>query len=531
MSLFYQIITLKLVISLLLLTTQIANAQNTEELTELTIRNDSIFQNQTLIGYKDVKDNCVYIYYRNESYKKKYKKSVENISKSVNHKLKFRHIIDSNIGLPKIIFKDDQIYHDEKKIGHVETKGTNGHEIADFIVYGKLIPGSIRYGYLSHIKRELKKEYKPKLRGLNRYEVFFDFTEVRRKEALRKDSLKREGNKLFYDFIYQRLSSKLQSIEGVYKSIDKGEAFEYDIVILKNTNDHTEFLGWIIGSTDPDLEVGNILFSLKKTSKESNYIMSYRDKRGNSYENKLSIFNNGILTAEIKSYVKMYPIEGENKPYQEIKPLVDWDACGSGVALSNQLIATNYHVIKDSKSIRIKTLSNDSTYIEIEAKVVAFEMNSDIAILKLSEKLPVFNDDFLINLKSNYKLGENVFTFGYPIPSKLGENFKLNKGIISSNKSVNGDVYFQTDLPVWYGNSGGPCFDEYGNLLGLVTSIAFDNNIKLENLCFVTKSENILSLLKNNNLISNFQTRSQKQEFTDLVKNLQNTSVFIKVNY
>jgi S1-C subfamily serine protease len=115
---------------------------------------------------------------------------------------------------------------------------------------------------------------------------------------------------------------------------------------------------------------------------------------------------------------------------------------------------------------------------------------------------------------------------GFPIAHKLGENVKLNKGIVSALTDQHGDdAFFQTDLPLWYGNSGGPCFSESGMLMGLATRIFYDDQNKVENVSFISKVENIAALLSELSI----ELPSEDSDETLSVEDLIPYTVFIKV--
>ena len=70
-----------------------------------------------------------------------------------------------------------------------------------------------------------------------------------------------------------------------------------------------------------------------------------------------------------------------------------------------------------------------------------------------------------IKWNSSVSLGEKVFTLGYPISNKMSDNVKVVDGIVSGLNGREGNkAFFQTTLPVWYGNSGGPCFNSKGEI-------------------------------------------------------------------
>ena len=68
------------------------------------------------------------------------------------------------------------------------------------------------------------------------------------------------------------------------------------------------------------------------------------------------------------------------------------------------------------------------------------------------------------------KLGDAVFTIGFPNPDVQGVEPKLTKGEISSLAGIRDNPrYFQISVPVQPGNSGGALVDERGNVVGVVT--------------------------------------------------------------
>jgi S1-C subfamily serine protease len=81
--------------------------------------------------------------------------------------------------------------------------------------------------------------------------------------------------------------------------------------------------------------------------------------------------------------------------------------------------------------------------------------------------------------------GETVFVIGHP----EGLRFTLRTGIISR---MNGTT-IQMSAPVSPGNSGGPVFDDRGNLVGIVTSMVDkQNDPNAENLNFAVRADELL---------------------------------------
>ncbi|WP_446744413.1 S1C family serine protease [Silvibacterium acidisoli] len=81
--------------------------------------------------------------------------------------------------------------------------------------------------------------------------------------------------------------------------------------------------------------------------------------------------------------------------------------------------------------------------------------------------------------------GENVFVIGHP----EGLNYTLSTGIVSGLR----DQSIQISAAVSPGNSGGPVYDNHGNLLAIVSS-KFDRNrdANAENLSFASKADALL---------------------------------------
>ena len=68
------------------------------------------------------------------------------------------------------------------------------------------------------------------------------------------------------------------------------------------------------------------------------------------------------------------------------------------------------------------------------------------------------------------KLGDPVFTIGFPNTDVQGVEPKLTRGDINSLAGIKDDPrHFQISVPVQPGNSGGPLVDSGGNVVGVVT--------------------------------------------------------------
>jgi TPR repeat protein len=137
-------------------------------------------------------------------------------------------------------------------------------------------------------------------------------------------------------------------------------------------------------------------------------------------------------------------------------------ASGTGFFISDDgYLVTNYHVVEDGARIVVKTGQDRSA-----AKLIRADRVNDLAVLKVTgtfRPLPLVSS-------RNAKLGEAVFTVGFPNPDVQGVEPKLTKGEINSLAGPQDDPrYFQVSVSVQPGNSGGPLINEAGNVIGVVT--------------------------------------------------------------
>ena len=171
-------------------------------------------------------------------------------------------------------------------------------------------------------------------------------------------------------------------------------------------------------------------------------------------------------------YIKMYPTTSAivSKQVSETEiALQEWT--GTGFALNNGYIVTNYHVIDGARSIYIRGINgnNNTSYL---ATVVAADFTHDLAIVKIrSNNFRGFGAlPYSIKTQSS-EVGDEVFVLGYPLTETMGNEIKLTNGIISSRSGFQNDQsLYQMSAPVQPGNSGGPMFDSKGNVVGVVSA-------------------------------------------------------------
>ena len=171
-------------------------------------------------------------------------------------------------------------------------------------------------------------------------------------------------------------------------------------------------------------------------------------------------------------------------------------ASGTGFILTEDgYILTNQHVIEDANSITV-TMYDGTSYT---ADLIGFDESNDIAVLKVddAELKPVTLGD-----SDSLKVGDSVSAIGNP----LGElTFSLTHGVISaldrevtlSSKTTM--ELIQTDCAINSGNSGGPLFNAYGEVIG-ITNAKYSSNssgeASIDNIGFAIPINSILDIVE-----------------------------------
>ena len=149
---------------------------------------------------------------------------------------------------------------------------------------------------------------------------------------------------------------------------------------------------------------------------------------------------------------------------------------GTGIILSRDgYIVTNSHVIEGTCRGKV-TLYDDSEY---DVLLVGYDKRSDIAVLKINAA-GLTPAEFCDG--DSLSVGDRAVAIGNP----LGKEFRstMTEGIISGidrDISYNGTTMtlLQTSAPINEGNSGGPLFNIYGQVIGIT-------NMKMSNSTGVT---------------------------------------------
>jgi serine protease Do len=193
-------------------------------------------------------------------------------------------------------------------------------------------------------------------------------------------------------------------------------------------------------------------------------VTSVADASADSSDDNTPFFNFSPNSPEDRYFRQFRNLIPKNQ--QPSRPQAQQEtALGSGFLISDDgYIVTNNHVIDHENSVTV--ILNDGT--ELKAKVVGADPKTDIALLKVTDPDRKFT--YVKFADAEPKVGEWVVAMGNP----YGLEGSVTAGIVSGlHRQLGGpyDNLLQIDAAVNHGNSGGPAFNENGEVIGINTSI------------------------------------------------------------
>ena len=171
-------------------------------------------------------------------------------------------------------------------------------------------------------------------------------------------------------------------------------------------------------------------------------------------------------------------------------------SAGSGFILTaDGYIVTNYHVIQGGTTVKV-TLYNGTTY---DATIIGGDKDYDIAVIKIEASDGESFKPVTLGKSGQLAVGDHVSAIGNP----LGElTFSMSEGIASSvNRAINVDGtpfnMIQVTCAVNPGNSGGPLFNQYGEVVGVVSAkYSSYASTSVEGLGFAIPIDDVLSMIE-----------------------------------
>ena len=358
--------------------------------------------------------------------------------------------------------------------------------------------------------------------------------------------------------------SNLNPIEGIWtlnesgnwRNVRTGETgvipnqSPYRLAIIRSDKQpNYDFVAIILESEYTHWKPGNVKAYFRKTSYDNIfeglwYMNDYSEKKGNYFIDKFGLLTNkrtyyrGNIQLNYEStFIKAYPPIKQNRKVPSVNLS---ESFGSGFLISkNGLVVTNYHVVEDAKQIQVTFPEKSITKF---AKVKIKDAVNDIAILELQNFIGSLNFNavpFTFANDNLIKVGQEVYTLGFPLGEIMGTTSRLSTGMINSKFGLQDDPrLYQISNPIQPGNSGGPLFNSKGELIGIVVSSLnakyFYDNIGIipQNVNFAIKAsylKNIISLLPDGAIsINRTNPNLQQTNIEDLIEDIKPYVVQIK---
>ena len=208
-------------------------------------------------------------------------------------------------------------------------------------------------------------------------------------------------------------------------------------------------------------------------------------------------------------------------------PSIERTSTGTGFVVSSQgHVLTNAHVATGCRSLSaaLPGLSPQP------ARLVASDQTNDLALLLV----PSMTSVTAPALSPGVRVGEAIAVFGFPYSGQLSKSGTFTKGDVSAVVGLRqNSSQLQITAPVQPGNSGGPVFDTYGNVVGVVVAklnalgIAVATGDIPQSVNFAIKGSVAKSFLEANSVPLTTTVASQPMSNPDLADHAKAFTVFV----
>jgi serine protease Do len=152
---------------------------------------------------------------------------------------------------------------------------------------------------------------------------------------------------------------------------------------------------------------------------------------------------------------------------------------GSGFVIDDRegYVVTNYHVIEQEHNIAVTIFARRDRELEKvkheDVGIVAINPWLDLALLRIAHPGRTPLTKVYLGDSDEVRAGDPVFAIGNP----LGLERTVSEGIISTKRTwqMEGLLYLQTTAAVNPGNSGGPLFNDRGEVIGVTNMIRLNS--------------------------------------------------------
>ena len=185
-------------------------------------------------------------------------------------------------------------------------------------------------------------------------------------------------------------------------------------------------------------------------------------------------------------------------------------------------LITAAHVVANCIPTSIKIRGFDKNIIP--AKRLTVDTRNDLALLRIDNKGTKY-----LPLNLTPQLGEDVYAFGYPLFGELAQSGNFTAGIVTSLSGFKEDTTrFQISAAIQSGNSGGPVFDQKGNVIGIVLSRLTSRTDAVQNVNFALRSRLVEIFLSSNGINPVFsKDTDQNLSKTEIAMRGQSSAVLV----
>jgi S1-C subfamily serine protease len=201
----------------------------------------------------------------------------------------------------------------------------------------------------------------------------------------------------------------------------------------------------------------------------------------------------------------------DTSPYGAINPQQETGAwSGTAFLVAPGILMTNAHVVDGARRIRLTSLQG-----AMDTEVMISDNNNDLALLRAALSA---NLQPLRFRQMGAGLAEAVTTLGYPMAGLMGSGLQVTQGVISGLFGAHNDIrLLQFTAPIQPGSSGSPLLDQYGAVLGVVSSTF----TQTQNMNFAIRGLLATALMEAANIPCTLQTDSVNLPATQMVSRLQ----------
>lgn len=140
------------------------------------------------------------------------------------------------------------------------------------------------------------------------------------------------------------------------------------------------------------------------------------------------------------------------------------DRVGTGFVVdASGVIATNLHVVIGRSDLRVVLYGGATARV---TRIAGLDPDHDLALLGIEVAKPL--PPLVLGNSDAMVAGDPVVAIGNPLGVL---DYSVSNGLLSSVRKVGEDSVLVMSAPISQGSSGGPLFNEYGEVVGITTAI------------------------------------------------------------